>query len=54
MYRAKAVLDEESLLVLYYSYIHSYLNYANSAWVALIEESEKTTQSIKIRYLNRP
>ena len=31
MYRAKPFLDKESLLALYYSYIHSYLNYANLA-----------------------
>ena len=29
MYTAKPFLDKESLLALYYSYIHSYLNYAN-------------------------
>ena len=32
MYRAKSFLDKESLLALYYSYIHSYLNYANLGW----------------------
>ena len=32
MYRAKPFLDKESLLALYYSYIHSYINYANLAW----------------------
>ena len=32
MYRAKPFLDKESLLALYYSYIHSNLNYANLAW----------------------
>ena len=32
MYRAKSFLDKESLLALYFSYIHSYLNYANLAW----------------------
>ena len=29
MYGAKSFLDKESLLALYYSFIHSYLNYAN-------------------------
>ena len=29
MFTAKPFLDKESLLALYYSYIHSYLNYAN-------------------------
>ena len=32
MYRVKPFLDKESLLALYYYYIHSYLNYANLAW----------------------
>ena len=32
MYRAKPFIDKESLLALYYSYIHLYLNYANLAW----------------------
>ena len=32
MCRAKPFLNKESLLALYYSYIHSYLNYANLAW----------------------
>ena len=31
MYRAKSVLDKELLSALYYSYIDSYLNYANLA-----------------------
>ena len=32
MYRGKSFLDKDSLLALYYSYIHSYLNYANLTW----------------------
>ena len=32
MYSAKLFLDNESLLAQCYSYIHSYLNYANLAW----------------------
>ena len=32
LYRAKPFLDKNSLLTLYYSYIHPYLNYANSSW----------------------
>ena len=32
VYRARPFLDRESLLARYYSYIHSYLNYANLAW----------------------
>ena len=32
MYGAKPFLDKKTLLALYYSYIYSYLNYANLAW----------------------
>ena len=32
MYKAKPFLDKDSLLSLYFSYIHSYINYANLAW----------------------
>ena len=32
MYRAKPFLDKKSLLSSYYSYIHSYVNYANLTW----------------------
>ena len=32
MYKAKPFLDKESLLSLYFSYIHSYVNYANLVW----------------------
>ena len=32
LYRAKLFLDKNSLLTLYYSYIHTYLNYSNLSW----------------------
>ena len=32
LYRAKPYLDKKSLIVLYFSYVHTYLNYANLAW----------------------
>ena len=32
LYKAKPYLDKRSLLALYFSYIHTYLNYANVAW----------------------
>ena len=32
IYRAKLFLDKNLLLTLYYSYIHTYLNYANLSW----------------------
>ena len=34
LYQAKQFLDENSLKTLYFSYIHSYLNYANIAWAS--------------------
>ena len=34
LYRAKPYLDEMSLKTIYFSYIHSYLNYANIAWAS--------------------
>ena len=32
LYKARPYLDKIALLHLYYSYIHSYLNYENTAW----------------------
>ena len=32
--RAKQFLGKHSLLTLYYSYIHTYLNYANLTWAS--------------------
>ena len=32
LYKASPYLDKRALLCLYYSYIHSHLNYANTAW----------------------
>ena len=34
LYQAKQFLDENSLKTLYFSYIHSYLNYASIAWAS--------------------
>ena len=34
MYKAKPVLDKDSLLPVYFSYIHSHINYANLAWAS--------------------
>ena len=33
MYKAKPFLDKDSLLSLYFSYIHSCINYAKLAWI---------------------
>ena len=32
MYKAKLFIDKNSLLSLYFSYIHSYINFTNLAW----------------------
>ena len=32
LYKAKHYIDKHSLLSLYHSYIHSYINYGNIAW----------------------
>ena len=32
LYKARSYLDKRALICLYFSYIHSYLNYANTAW----------------------
>ena len=34
IYRASYFLNEHSLKTIYFSYIHSYLNYANIAWAS--------------------
>ena len=34
LYKARVLLDKESLKTIYCSYIHSYLNYANIAWAS--------------------
>ena len=34
MYKTKPFLDKDSLLSLYFSYIHSYINYANLTWAS--------------------
>ena len=32
IYKARSYLNKDSLLALYFSYIHSYINYANLVW----------------------
>ena len=32
LYKAKPYIDKHSLLSLYHSYIHSYINYGNITW----------------------
>ena len=42
LFRAKKLLDKESLKTIYFSYIHSYLNYANIAWASTYFTKLKT------------
>ena len=37
LYSAKQLLNDESLKIIYFSYIHSYLNYANVAWTSKLK-----------------
>ena len=42
LYRAKQLLNEESLKIVYFSYIHSHLNYANVACASTYYTKLKT------------
>ena len=42
LYRARQFLNKESLKTIYFSYIHSYLNYANIAWASTCFTKLKT------------
>ena len=55
MYRAKPFLGKHSLLTLYYSYIHTYLNYANLSWASTNKTNLKkllSQQKHAIRIVN--
>ena len=53
IYRAKLFLDKTSLLTLYYSYINTYLNYANLSWGSTNRTNLKKLQkSTKARSTN--
>ena len=45
MYKAKAFLDKVSLLSLYFSDIHSYINYANLTWASTHKTNLKKIHS---------
>ena len=45
MCKAKPSLDNDSLLPLYYSYIHSYINYTNLAWASTHKTNLKKIHS---------
>ena len=45
MCKTKLFLDKDSLLSLYFSYIHSYINYANLAWASTHKTNLKKIHS---------
>ena len=56
LYRAKPFLGKHSLLTLYYSYIHTYLNYANLSWASTNKTNQKkllSQQKHAIRIVNK-
>ena len=42
LYRLKPLLEEKSLKSIYFTYIHSYLNYANLTWASTYRTKLKT------------
>ena len=56
LYKARNSLSKESLLSVYYAYIHTYINYANLAWASTIRANLKkihTQQKHTIRIIFR-
>ena len=47
LYKARPCLDKRTLLRFYYSYIYSYLNYANTAWYSTNRTYLKKFQSLQ-------
>ena len=45
LYKARDYLSKESLVSLYYAYIHTYLNFANLAWASTIRTNLKKIHS---------
>ena len=45
LHKARPYLDKRALLCLYYSHIHSFLNYANTAWCSTNRKYLKKLQS---------
>ena len=53
LYKAKPYIDKHSLLSLYHSYIHSYINYGNIAWGSTTRtDLKKNIQSTETCYPN--
>ena len=47
LYKAKDYLSKRSLLVLYYSFIHTYINYGNIAWGSTNRTNLKKINSLQ-------
>ena len=45
LHKARDYLSKESLLSLYYAYIHTYINYSNLAWASTIKTNLKKIHS---------
>ena len=45
MHKTKPFLDKDSLLSLYFSYIHSYINYVNLVWASTHKTNLKKIHS---------
>ena len=50
LHRAKPYIDKHSLLSLYHSYIHSYINYGNIAWGSTTRTYSLQKHAIRIVY----
>ena len=44
LYKAKRYLEKRSLLVLYYSFLHTYINYGNIAWASTNKTIQQSTK----------
>ena len=44
--KARNYLSKESLLSLYYAYIHTYVNYANLAWASTVRTNLKRKYTV--------
>ena len=52
LYKARPFLERNALLALYYSYIQTYINYANIAWSSTCRTSlKKLTASKNMQYV---
>ena len=56
LYNSEHYLNKRSLLVLFYSFIHNYINYGNIAWGSTNRENLKKINSLQkhaMRYFEK-